>query len=527
MRIYLSFCQIPMLLTFKSTLFSILVVICVLVSPAYADISFTLTTNNSKPAPGDMIIFESNIPASSADTILTNNSDITIDQTGDQPPYIWTIQIPNEAAGTMTFRALAVTNSVRGISNPVTITVMPDQSKLEEVFFWPGHPMWLTAGKTYKLRVKGDYVDGVERVLTSGATGTVYSENIVDGLTVTRGDSPVISVSSDGLLAALAPGVAEVIAENNGKYAALRIFVQEAVSLDKTPPSSTITPPTNDGFVLGTNTISGAAADEGGTVVKVEIGITPSDGTTTWYPSTGTTNWSYIWALPTDGIYTLQSRATDDAGNVETPGIGVTVGVDNTPPMIDFNKTCPATTLLNGTTTLNVAVTDNLSGVASQSLPNGLFPLNTTMVGPKTVTLIATDKAGNSASLNCTYQVDYDFSGGGGFRVPIVGPPAVNTIKAGSTIPVKWQLPDGNGSFISNLSAVKTLQFQQSNCQGLSALENAVTTESSGSTGLHYDTSENIFIYNWKTDKSMVGKCYTLNLNLNDGNSYKANFTLK
>jgi len=72
-------------------------------------------------------------------------------------------------------------------------------------------------------------------------------------------------------------------------------------------------------------TITGTATDTGGGVVAgVEVSF---DGGTTWHPATGRGNWSYSWTPGTSGPATVQSRAVDDCGNLETPGTGVSVTV--------------------------------------------------------------------------------------------------------------------------------------------------------------------------------------------------------
>ena len=52
------------------------------------------------------------------------------------------------------------------------------------------------------------------------------------------------------------------------------------------------------------------------------------NGMLLWQDVDGTIHWNYHWLLPSEGgYYTLRTRATDGAGNVETPGAGITVYV--------------------------------------------------------------------------------------------------------------------------------------------------------------------------------------------------------
>ncbi len=61
--------------------------------------------------------------------------------------------------------------------------------------------------------------------------------------------------------------------------------------------------------------INGTATDSGGGVVGgVELSL---DGGSTWHPATGRENWSYSWTPTTLGSFTLETRATDDSGNIE------------------------------------------------------------------------------------------------------------------------------------------------------------------------------------------------------------------
>jgi hypothetical protein len=109
-------------------------------------------------------------------------------------------------------------------------------------------------------------------------------------------------------------------------------LVAATASTDTTPPTSTITSPSNGQTLLAGQavTISGTATDSGGGVVAgVEVSV---DGGKTWHPAAlvkaaTTANWSFTWTPANPGGYVIQTRAVDDSGNIETPsaGRGVTV----------------------------------------------------------------------------------------------------------------------------------------------------------------------------------------------------------
>jgi hypothetical protein len=93
-------------------------------------------------------------------------------------------------------------------------------------------------------------------------------------------------------------------------------------------------------------------------------------------------------------------------------------------------------------------VRDNLSGFASSSCD----PVDTSAVGSFNVSCSATDKAGNSNSASAGYTVSLGFDG---FFQP-VDMNNTNVAKAGQTIPVKFNVADGNGP-VTNLGSVSVL----------------------------------------------------------------------
>lgn len=98
------------------------------------------------------------------------------------------------------------------------------------------------------------------------------------------------------------------------------------VTLDRVAPVSTIYEPVNgatiDGYKID---VSGTAYDETSGISMVELTI---DDGYTWVQANGTDAFLYSFPILETGTYTIKSRATDKAGNVETPGDGVTVTVD-------------------------------------------------------------------------------------------------------------------------------------------------------------------------------------------------------
>jgi len=117
--------------------------------------------------------------------------------------------------------------------------------------------------------------------------------------------------------------------------------------VDINDPLSAVSAPADGDYYNSLITISGAANDTGGSGLdRVEMRIISGTvnwngsawvGGEIWLTTTNAANWSCSTGLPTwqNGIsYTVRSRATDNAGNVETPGTGNIFGYDDQPPAI-------------------------------------------------------------------------------------------------------------------------------------------------------------------------------------------------
>ncbi|HWO02809.1 MAG TPA: PxKF domain-containing protein, partial [Blastocatellia bacterium] len=197
--------------------------------------------------------------------------------------------------------------------------------------------------------------------------------------------------------------------------------------------------------------------------------------------------------------------------------------VDSTPPVI----TCPGnvTTSCSGSsggvvTYASPTATDNCGGTPTVSCapPSGSpFP-----IGATTVNCTATDSCNNSSSCSFTVSVSYTFIG---FFQPVDNPPETNAVKAGQSVPLKFQLKCGS-SFISDLSAVLSVQSANVAC-GSEDPDPPLPADDSGSSGLHYDYVANQFVFSWKTEKQWANSCRVFILTLRDGSQHLAYFQFK
>jgi hypothetical protein len=118
-------------------------------------------------------------------------------------------------------------------------------------------------------------------------------------------------------------------------------------------------------------------------------------------------------------------------------------------------------------------------------------------------------------------QQQYSFYG---FDQPIENTPAVNNAKAGSSIPVKWQITDPDGAPISDSASFKSLTSYSVSCGAFSvALTDEVEEHSAGDSGLQY-LGGGYWQFNWKTLKSYSGQCRIMVLKLADGSEHTAYF---
>ncbi|EMB9821378.1 BapA prefix-like domain-containing protein, partial [Acinetobacter baumannii] len=213
----------------------------------------------------------------------------------------------------------------------------------------------------------------------------------------------------------------------------------QTYTLDTTAPNAPVLDPIN-----ATDPVSGTA--EAGSTVTV----TYPDGTT----ATVVAGTDGSWSVPNPGNLvdgdTVTATATDPAGNTSLPGTG-TVSADITAPVVALddvltNDSTPALTGTVNDPTATVVV--NVDGVDYPAVNNGDGTwtladntLPTLADGPHTITVTATDAAGNVGNDTAVVTIDTVAP-----NAPVLDPinatdPVSGQAEPGSTVTVTY--PDG------------------------------------------------------------------------------------
>jgi hypothetical protein len=228
--------------------------------------------------------------------------------------------------------------------------------------------------------------------------------------------------------------------------------------------------------------------------------------------------------LSSEGSHSVSGVCTDMAGNVSASSSPVAVKID---------KTAPSVALVGGPAdggnyyfgsvpaAPTCTASDALSGLAGACSVSGY----STAVGTHSVVASATDKAGNVNGAAATYTVlAWTLRG---FYQPVdMGTGVVNTVKNGSTVPLKFEIFAGSNE-LTDPADVTSLLARQVSCTNFGGdTIDEIEVVATGGTSLRYDTTGGQFIYNWKTP-TKSGNCYVVTMTTDDGSSLSAQFKLK
>jgi sugar lactone lactonase YvrE len=146
--------------------------------------------------------------------------------------------------------------------------------------------------------------------------------------------------------------------------------------------------------------------------------------------------------------------------------------------------------------------------------------VNTRTAGARTFKVTGKDLALFSSAVTNSFTVDSSFNFTG-FLAPSSEPPTLNLVARGSLVPIRWQLPDGNGGFVTNTASFSSASVGSLTCGSAPVVPYGDTA--GGPAGITFDAATNSFVYNWQTTASWTG-CRKLTIKLKDNSLHELRF---
>jgi hypothetical protein len=232
----------------------------------------------------------------------------------------------------------------------------------------------------------------------------------------------------------------------------------------------------------------------------------------------GTLTPTHSYSLP--GTYSVTLTVTDGIGFAVSDTLKITVVTAATPtPTSTPTSTETPTATVTFTPTSTPTVTPTPTATPTNTATATATPTATATATPTpTVTPTSTPTFTHTPTATATptptttptptsTPILYIFSG---FFQPINNQPTLNSVKAGSAVPVKFSL---NGYQGLNIFMVGYPASTVVACG--SAAEDAIEqTVTAGASGLSYEASSDQYVYVWKTDKGWADTCRSLVLKL-------------
>jgi hypothetical protein len=242
-----------------------------------------------------------------------------------------------------------------------------------------------------------------------------------------------------------------------------------------------------------------------------------------------------------DGNFTGSSTATAWQHTVSPAGTATSLVSSPNPSDPGQSVTFTATvTSTPGIPTGNVNFLDGATQIGSGALNAAgaaTFSTSALASGNHSITAayVGAPNYMPSTSPVLTQTVNAAFYAFTGFLSPmaiagtLTSPTNSGSANFGSAIPVKWQLQDSSGNFLSDLSTATSLQavaYPAGVCSGLATgqvvLLYSPTTGAKGGSTFRYDPNSHQFIFNFASGYVGSPGCWELELQLNDGSPVKA-----
>jgi hypothetical protein len=441
-----------------------------------------------------------------------------------------------------------------GSAGPVTVTIKRDATAPTEVSGAPNrtpdHNGWYNhaVDVVFTGSDATSDIDSCSTVTYSGPDGTGRTVN--GSCTDNAGNTSAPAASSAFDYDATAPtgvsGAPNRTPDHNGWYNhAVDVVFTGSDATSDIDSCSTVTYSGPDGTSLSVN---GSCTDNAGntsatvpsSVFKLDktgpsaaLSAVGTLGNNGWYTDDVTVSTSGTDSISTPVTCTAnQSQLTDTVGAVFNGSCTNDAGLTTNAAALTIKRdaTAPTVSLVGGPAngssyyfgsvpaapTCNAS--DATSGLAGACNVSGY----SAAVGSHTVAASATDNAGNSASASATYTVlAWTLNG---FYQPVDMNGVYNTVRNGSTVPLKFEVFAGSTELMGT-SAVQSFVQTRVNCDG-TAPQDDIEFTTTGGTSLRYDTTAGQFVQNWQTPR-IAGACYRVMMTTLDGSSLAAFFKLK
>jgi hypothetical protein len=288
------------------------------------------------------------------------------------------------------------------------------------------------------------------------------------------------------------------------------------VPIDRTAPTVTTSFPVSPASGWFTAPVTGSlwATDSGAIASLACVGAVASN-----LQGIGSTSASAALSVTGEGTHAVSCTATDAAGN-SSSSPSTTLELDTVAPTLSWTGgPSGGGTYVFGSVPNAPTCTASDSG----SGPAGCAVTGyDSMVGTHVLTAKATDVAGNVTTETRTYTVAaWELRG---FYSPVDMGNVVNTVKAGNTVPLKFEVFAG-GVEQTSTSVIRSVRAQASACSA-GAPQDEIEVTSTGETAMRYDATDGAFIYNWKTPK-LPGSCLDVIVQTLDGSTIVAHFRLR